>query len=128
MTGTIRQEEALAFIEQFIASRTYAPTLKDLASRDIVARAMATEIRDGRGAGPNKDYVLLKLDHLGLETIEKRLPGIREIAKQFANVDPIKDPIPKSTTRTGMPTPRCSATTRAAKPASMPTRVKALAA
>jgi succinate dehydrogenase / fumarate reductase flavoprotein subunit len=72
----------------------YAPTLKDLASRDIVARAMATEIRDGRGAGPNKDHVLLKLDHLGLETIEKRLPGIREIAKQFANVDPIKDPIP----------------------------------
>jgi len=72
----------------------YAPNLKDLASRDIVARAMATEIRDGRGAGPNKDYVLLKLDHLGIETIEKRLPGIREIAKQFANVDPIKDPIP----------------------------------
>ncbi|MDB5803309.1 MAG: fumarate reductase [Betaproteobacteria bacterium] len=72
----------------------YAPTLKDLASRDIVARAMATEIRDGRGAGPNKDHVLLKLDHLGLETIEKRLPGIREIARQFANVDPIKDPIP----------------------------------
>jgi len=72
----------------------YAPNLKDLASRDIVARAMATEIRDGRGAGPNKDHVLLKLDHLGPETIEKRLPGIREIAKQFANVDPIKDPIP----------------------------------
>ena len=72
----------------------YAPNLKDLASRDIVARAMATEIRDGRGAGPNKDHVLLKLDHLGLETIEKRLPGIREIARQFANVDPIKDPIP----------------------------------
>jgi len=72
----------------------YAPNLKDLASRDVVARAMATEIRDGRGAGPNKDYVLLKLDHLGTETIEKRLPGIREIARQFANVDPIKDPIP----------------------------------
>jgi succinate dehydrogenase / fumarate reductase flavoprotein subunit len=72
----------------------YAPTLKDLASRDIVARAMATEIRDGRGAGPNKDYVLLKLDHLGTETIERRLPGIREIARQFANVDPVKDPIP----------------------------------
>jgi succinate dehydrogenase / fumarate reductase flavoprotein subunit len=72
----------------------YAPNLKDLASRDVVARAMATEIRDGRGAGPNKDHVLLKLDHLGTETIEKRLPGIREIARQFANVDPIKDPIP----------------------------------
>jgi succinate dehydrogenase / fumarate reductase, flavoprotein subunit len=72
----------------------YAPNAKDLASRDVVSRAMATEIKEGRGAGPNKDYVLLKLDHLGLETIEKRLPGIREIAKQFANCDPIKDPIP----------------------------------
>ena len=72
----------------------YAPNLKDLASRDVVARAMATEIRDGRGAGPNKDHVLLKLDHLSAEVIDKRLPGIREIAKQFANVDPIRDPIP----------------------------------
>ncbi|MGA8054150.1 MAG: succinate dehydrogenase flavoprotein subunit [Burkholderiales bacterium] len=72
----------------------YAPTAKDLASRDVVARAMATEIKEGRGAGPNADYVLLKLDHLGPEVIEKRLPGIREIAKQFANVDPVKDPIP----------------------------------
>jgi succinate dehydrogenase / fumarate reductase flavoprotein subunit len=72
----------------------YAPTAKDLASRDVVARAMATEIKDGRGAGPNADYVLLKLDHLGPEVIDKRLPGIREIAKKFANVDPVKDPIP----------------------------------
>jgi succinate dehydrogenase / fumarate reductase flavoprotein subunit len=72
----------------------YAPTAKDLASRDVVSRAMATEIKDGRGAGPNADYLLLKLDHLGPEVIDKRLPGIREIAKKFADVDPVKNPIP----------------------------------
>jgi succinate dehydrogenase / fumarate reductase flavoprotein subunit len=72
----------------------YAPNMKDLASRDVVARAMATEIKEGRGAGKEADHVLLKLDHLGLETIEKRLPGIREIARKFANVDPVRDPIP----------------------------------
>jgi succinate dehydrogenase / fumarate reductase flavoprotein subunit len=72
----------------------YAPTVKDLASRDVVSRAMATEIKEGRGAGKDADYILLKLDHLGAEVIEKRLPGIREIAKKFANVDPVTDPIP----------------------------------
>lgn len=72
----------------------YAPTMKDLASRDVVSRAMATEIKEGRGAGPNADYILLKLDHLGPEVINKRLPGIREIAIKFANVDPVKEPIP----------------------------------
>jgi succinate dehydrogenase flavoprotein subunit len=72
----------------------YAPTMKDLASRDVVSRAMATEIKEGRGLGEHGDHVLLKLDHLGLETIEKRLPGIREIAIKFANVDPVKEPIP----------------------------------
>jgi succinate dehydrogenase / fumarate reductase flavoprotein subunit len=72
----------------------YAPTAKDLASRDVVSRAMATEIKEGRGTGPDGDYLLLKLDHLGPEVIEKRLPGIREIAKKFANVDPVRDPIP----------------------------------
>ncbi len=72
----------------------YAPTMKDLASRDVVSRAMATEIKEGRGAGPNGDYILLKLDHLGPEVINKRLPGIRETAIKFANVDPVKDPIP----------------------------------
>jgi succinate dehydrogenase / fumarate reductase flavoprotein subunit len=72
----------------------YAPTVKDLASRDVVSRAMATEIKEGRGAGKDGEYILLKLDHLGAETIDKRLPGIREIAKKFANVDPVKDPIP----------------------------------
>jgi succinate dehydrogenase / fumarate reductase flavoprotein subunit len=72
----------------------YAPTMKDLASRDVVSRAMATEIKEGRGLGEHGEYVLLKLDHLGLETIDKRLPGIREIAMKFANVDPVKEPIP----------------------------------
>ncbi len=72
----------------------YAPNAKDLASRDVVARAMATEIKEGRGCGPEGDYLLLKLDHLGVELIESKLPGIREIARKFANVDPIRDPIP----------------------------------
>ncbi len=72
----------------------YAPTLKDLAPRDFVSRSMDQEIKEGRGCGPKKDYVLLKLDHLGADTIKKRLPSIREIAMKFANVDPIKEPIP----------------------------------
>ncbi|KXW56854.1 MAG: succinate dehydrogenase flavoprotein subunit [Betaproteobacteria bacterium] len=72
----------------------YAPTMKDLASRDVVSRAMDQEIKEGRGVGPEKDHVLLKLDHLGPEVINKRLPGIREIAIKFAHVDPIKEPIP----------------------------------
>lgn len=72
----------------------YAPTAKDLASRDVVSRAMQIEINEGRGCGANKDYILLKLDHLGQDVIDKRLPGIREICLQFLNVDPIKEPIP----------------------------------
>ena len=72
----------------------YAPNAKDLASRDVVSRAMATEIKEGRGCGPDGDYVLLKLDHLGVDLIESKLPGIREIAKKFANVDPVSAPIP----------------------------------
>ena len=72
----------------------YAPTVKDLASRDVVARAMATEIKEGRGAGADGEYILLKLDHLGADVIDRRLPGIREIAKKFANVDPVSEPIP----------------------------------
>ena len=72
----------------------YAPNAKDLASRDVVSRSMDQEIKEGRGCGPRKDYVLLKLDHLGPEVIMKRLPSIREIALKFANVDPIKEPIP----------------------------------
>jgi succinate dehydrogenase / fumarate reductase flavoprotein subunit len=72
----------------------YAPNAKDLASRDVVSRAMTTEIKEGRGCGPDGDYVLLKLDHLGPEVIMQRLPGIREISIKFANADPIRDPVP----------------------------------
>ncbi len=72
----------------------YAPHAKDLASRDVVSRALTTEIKEGRGCGPNADYLLLKLDHLGAEVIKSRLPGIREIAIKFAHVDPIEQPIP----------------------------------
>ncbi len=72
----------------------YAPTLKDLAPRDFVSRSMDQEIKEGRGCGPHKDHVLLKLDHLGAETIHKRLPSIAEIAQKFANVDCTKEPIP----------------------------------
>ncbi|MCC7080076.1 MAG: succinate dehydrogenase flavoprotein subunit [Burkholderiales bacterium] len=72
----------------------YAPTVKDLASRDVVSRAMATEIKEGRGAGKDGEYILLKLDHLGADVINKRLPGIRDIALKFAHVDCAKDPIP----------------------------------
>jgi succinate dehydrogenase / fumarate reductase flavoprotein subunit len=72
----------------------YAPTLKDLAPRDFVSRSMDQEIKEGRGCGPNKDYVLLKLDHLGAETIHKRLPSVYEIGINFANVDITREPIP----------------------------------
>ena len=72
----------------------YAPTLKDLAPRDFVSRSMDQEIKEGRGCGPNKDYVLLKLDHLGSETIHKRLPSVYEIGINFANVDITREPIP----------------------------------
>ncbi|HCX82508.1 MAG: succinate dehydrogenase flavoprotein subunit [Curvibacter sp. RIFCSPHIGHO2_12_FULL_63_18] len=72
----------------------YAPTLKDLAPRDFVSRSMDQEIKEGRGCGPNKDYVLLKLDHLGADTIHKRLPSVYEIGVNFANVDITKEPIP----------------------------------
>lgn len=72
----------------------YAPHLKDLSCRDVVARSSMIEIREGRGAGPKGDHVLLKLDHLGEEVINKRLPGIRDLSITFAGVDPLKDPIP----------------------------------
>ncbi len=74
----------------------YAPHAKDLASRDVVSRAIAIEIREGRGCGPGKDHVLLKLDHLPAEVIKARLPGIRETAMRFAHVDPVEKPIPVS--------------------------------
>lgn len=72
----------------------YAPHLKDLSCRDVVARSSMIEIREGRGAGPKGEYVLLKLDHLGEDVINKRLPGIRDLSITFAGVDPLKDPIP----------------------------------
>ena len=72
----------------------YAPNAKDLASRDVVARSMALEIREGRGAGPDGEYLYLKLDHLGKDVLHSRLPGICELAQTFAHVDPVKEPIP----------------------------------
>jgi succinate dehydrogenase / fumarate reductase flavoprotein subunit len=72
----------------------YAPNAKDLASRDVVSRAITVEINEGRGCGPHGDHVMLKLDHLGEDVIKQRLPGIREIALKFAHVDPAKEPIP----------------------------------
>ena len=72
----------------------YAPNTKDLAGRDVVARSMIMEILEGRGCGPNGDHVKLKLDHLGEEVLESRLPGICELSRTFAHVDPVKEPIP----------------------------------
>jgi succinate dehydrogenase / fumarate reductase flavoprotein subunit len=72
----------------------YAPKAKDLASRDVVSRAIATEVKEGRGIGLNKDGVHLTLSHLGEKLIDEKLPGIRQIAIKFANVDPVEDPIP----------------------------------
>ncbi len=72
----------------------YAPHAKDLASRDVVSRAIAIEVREGRGCGPNADHVMLKLEHLGSEVIKKRLPGIRDMSITFAHVDPIEAAIP----------------------------------
>jgi succinate dehydrogenase / fumarate reductase flavoprotein subunit len=72
----------------------YAPNAKDLAGRDVVARSMVLEILEGRGCGPNGDYVYLKLDHLGEEVLESRLPGICELSRTFAHADPVKEPVP----------------------------------
>ncbi|MBF59302.1 succinate dehydrogenase subunit A [Halomonas alkaliantarctica] len=72
----------------------YAPNAKDLAGRDVVARSMVMEILEGRGCGEKGDHVFLKLDHLGEEVLGKRLPGIVELSKTFAHIDPAKDPIP----------------------------------
>jgi succinate dehydrogenase / fumarate reductase flavoprotein subunit len=72
----------------------YAPNVKDLAGRDVVARSMVLEILEGRGCGENGDHVMLKLDHLGEDVLNSKLPGILELSRTFAHVDPIKDPIP----------------------------------
>ena len=72
----------------------YAPTIKDLAPRDIVARCMVQEVAEGRGAGPHKDYVLLDCTHLGAEVLETKLPDITEFARTYLGVDPVFEPVP----------------------------------
>jgi succinate dehydrogenase / fumarate reductase flavoprotein subunit len=86
--GILRNGSGERFMER------YAPTIKDLAPRDIVARSMANEVREGRGAGPNKDYVLLDLTHLPREQIDAKLPDITEFARTYLGVEPYTEPVP----------------------------------
>lgn len=86
--GILRNKDGERFMER------YAPTIKDLAPRDMVSRAMYLEIREGRGAGPDNDYILLDLTHIDAHIIESRLPDITEFARIYLGVDPIKEPVP----------------------------------